>query len=136
MHSYPDNFEAISEKFEAQGFESLSPAEQVAYCIWWLEGEVNNGGFDQFFLNSAGGFYSETCAALTTIGAHKTRELLEAACAVSFPGAPPRDHKQRNAIQASGDEVDKRLNALDQKFFAYEDDLELMVNKFLAAHGT
>ena len=136
MESYPDNFDGISEKLEAQGFGSLSPTEQVVYCIWWLESEVNNGGFDQFFLNSAGDFYSETCDALTAIGANKTRELLEAACAVAFPGAPPKDREQRNAIQASGDEVDERLNALDQKFFAYEDDLTLMVNKFLAAHGT
>ena len=49
MISYPDNFELISAKFDAQGFDSLAPTERVVYCIWWLEAEVNNGGFDQFF---------------------------------------------------------------------------------------
>ena len=136
MISYPDNFELISAKFDAQGFDSLAPTERVVYCIWWLEAEVNNGGFDQFFFNSAGNLYAETCDALTMIGANKTRALLESASAVAFPAAPPANRAERNSLQASSDEVEDQLNDLDRKFYAYEDDLAQLVNAFLASHGT
>jgi hypothetical protein len=34
-------------------FERMSPGEQAAYCVDELEREVNNGGFEQFFLTRA-----------------------------------------------------------------------------------
>ena len=136
MISYPDNFELIAEKFTAHGFESLSPAERIVYCIWWLEAEVNNGGFDQFFFNSAGDLYAETCDALTMIGANKTRKLLESASIVAFPAAPPTNRAERNSLQASSDEATDQPDDLDSKFYAYEDDLTQLVNIFLASHGT
>ena len=37
----------ISDKIARTGFDSLSHAEQVLYRIYWVEAEVNNGGFDQ-----------------------------------------------------------------------------------------
>jgi len=136
MISYPDNFELTAEKFTARGFESLSPAERIIHCIWWLEAEVNNGGFDQFFFNSAGDLYAETCDALTMIGANKTRKLLDAASTVAFPATPPTNRAERNSLQASSDEATDQLNDLDQKFYAYEDDLTQLVNTFLASHET
>lgn len=134
--SYPDNYELLAEKFVAHGFESLSATERIVYCVWWLEAEINNGGFDQFFFNSAGNLYAETRDALTIIGAHKTRKLLESAAAVAFPAAPPTNRAERNSLQASSDEAAEQLDDLDRRFYAYEDDLTQLVNAFLASHRT
>jgi hypothetical protein len=68
------------------------------------------------------------------IGANKTRKLLESAAAVAFPVAPPTNRAERNSLQASSDEVTAQLDELDQKFYAYEDDLTQLVNTFLASH--
>lgn len=35
-------------------FANLSPVEQEAIALYWLEAETMNGGLDQFFNNSAG----------------------------------------------------------------------------------
>ena len=43
----------------------------VSTLIEALEAEVNNGGFDQYFYNSAGDNTAETIQALETIGATK-----------------------------------------------------------------
>jgi hypothetical protein len=51
---YPGSYEAVSKKCDAVGFEALSEKEQAIYTMWWLEAEVNNGGFHQYFWNSAG----------------------------------------------------------------------------------
>lgn len=37
----------------------LSKGMQYVYATWWLEGEVNNGGFNQYFYNSSGQFAEE-----------------------------------------------------------------------------
>src|SRR5438045_3506378 len=62
-------------RWNRDGFQALTTAEQVAYCIDALEREVNNGGFEQFFVNSSGDTAAETVAALEGIGASKAATL-------------------------------------------------------------
>jgi hypothetical protein len=47
--------------------------QQVVTLIEALEGEINNGGFHQFFYNNAGDDTVEIIKALETIGADKGR---------------------------------------------------------------
>src|SRR6185295_11604327 len=61
--------EAVSAREAKHGFRALSNPERVFLCVWNLEAEVNNGGFSQFFDNSAGDYAAETPGALRTIGA-------------------------------------------------------------------
>ena len=42
----------------------LNPVERVIYLISEFEAEVNNGGFDQYFINSSGKYASETIECL------------------------------------------------------------------------
>ena len=37
----------------------LSKGFQAIYATWWVEAEVSNGGFNQYFWNSSGQFASE-----------------------------------------------------------------------------
>ena len=57
--------------------ENLSSYEKVIYFCQAFEGEINNGGFSQFFYNSIGDFSLETIDSLRSIGAIKTSELLK-----------------------------------------------------------
>lgn len=41
--------EAVWAREAAYGFRALSTAERVFLCVWNLEAEVNNGGFEQFY---------------------------------------------------------------------------------------
>ncbi|WP_444946908.1 DUF4375 domain-containing protein [Microbulbifer sp. VTAC004] len=69
----------IIDKYLGAGSESLNEHELVMVCVWMLEAEVNNGGFNQFFWNSAGDISIETVASLHKIGASKTASIVEAA---------------------------------------------------------
>ena len=40
---YPEIFESVSEKYYESGFVKLNDHEQIIYCIWWFEAEINNG---------------------------------------------------------------------------------------------
>lgn len=46
----------------------LSNPEKTIYLIFQFEGEVNNGGFSQFFYNRSSDFANDTAAALREIG--------------------------------------------------------------------
>ena len=74
---YPEGSTNIFSRLQVAGFDSLCPAEQVFICIDQLEREVNNGGFHQFFWNSAGDNTPETLAALEQIGVACSRKRVQ-----------------------------------------------------------
>ena len=116
------------------GLEGLRPAEQVVYCVDGLERDVNNGGFEQFFLNSPGEYARETEAALRTIGAHHTAALVEQAIAV-FPGGPAPDQDGRaEQVVALSDGARARLDSLSAEFCEYRDDLSGLTRAYVAQH--
>src|SRR5579872_5516915 len=54
---------------EKSDFLILSKGQQMFYSTWWLESEVNNGGFSQYFWNSASSFAKEAYYGYLSIGA-------------------------------------------------------------------
>ena len=52
---YPEDFDDILIE-DAQDLDGFEPGTRVACLVHALEAQVNNGGFDQFFLNSSGRF--------------------------------------------------------------------------------
>lgn len=75
--SLPTNY-----KKEYKTVLSWNKSRQAIYMIWLLEAEVNNGGFNQFYFNSSGQFYTHLPEALKFVGATKFAELTEQANAV------------------------------------------------------
>lgn len=57
----------------------FSKYRQAIYVIWQLEGQVNNGGFNQFYYNSSGQFANLVEQAYEIIGANKYAELVKRA---------------------------------------------------------
>jgi len=130
---YPDNFDAVSNKSESAGYEKLSDNEKLIYCIWWLEGEVNNGGFHQFFWNSAGNYTKDTLKYLLAIDAKHTAELLRKASQIAFGGEAPADgNKRQDLLEIDEEEKMDKLNLLDNDFYKYQDDITGLVNKYLS----
>lgn len=106
--------------------------EDVARLIEVFEGEVNNGGFHQFFYNSTGNETAEIIQALETIGARKVAEIVKKAAA-KFPGGmPPKDRTQRQNLLL--DKVDPAITVfteLNNEFYAYPDDLQGLLEKYM-----
>ncbi len=104
--------------------------ESVKDLVWELEAEVNNGGFHQFFFNSAGDRTADTIRALKVIGAVRTAEIVGEAAAM-FPGGMPsadryKRQNQLEQVSPNGDEFD----SLDERFYRYEEDLESLVEAY------
>ena len=112
--------------------DKLTEQQKYFFYNQNLEREINNGGLNQYFLNSSGNFASETILSLKTIGANKTAEILQKAID-QFPNKNvPKDRTQRQEILETIEEVEKEIwEDLDQKFFAYEDDLNTLNIEFV-----
>jgi hypothetical protein len=129
---YPDNFDAVSNRYETVGYGNLNEKEKLIYCIWWLEGEVNNGGFHQFFWNSAGDNIKDTFTFLSAIGANHTAELLRKASEIAFGGEAPASRNMRQELLEIDEDMKmEKLNQLDDEFYEYQDDIAGLVNKHL-----
>jgi len=78
-------FDNLCEKFpkdytkEYSTLLTFSKSLQTIYVIWWLEAEVNNGGFNQYYANSSGQYATMVPDALMLIGAKKFAELVSKA---------------------------------------------------------
>lgn len=105
----------------------MNPSE-VKRLIDALEGEVNNGGFDQFFFNSAGNEAAQIIQALEAVGASKTAAIVRRACA-KFPGAmPPAEWFVRQGVLLDVVSPDSEsFEQEDDDFLAYEEDLAALV---------
>jgi hypothetical protein len=128
--------ECIYAKIEKIGRQNLTAAERTFDCIYWLEAEVNNGGFHQYFFNTAGDHAQETIGALQEIGANYTAGLLQQAMSV-FPGQAPladRYERQEQLLDKIGEEGVAFLNELDQKFYAYTDPIGALLVDYVKKH--
>jgi hypothetical protein len=115
-----------------------SDDERTYFCVCLLEGEVYNGGFDQFFHNSSGDHYAFALAGLIELDATTSRRLLEQAAWVAFNGAqPPKDWQERKNLLLKFDN-DKRqgaLDLLDKEFWDDTDRLGNLLTEFAEAKG-
>jgi hypothetical protein len=71
--------QAIAQKAERDGMQSLTDEERVVLAVEALEREVNNGGYDQFFVNSSREFALIIVGALEPIGCKKTANITQKA---------------------------------------------------------
>jgi hypothetical protein len=106
------------EKEIENGFDDLEEIEKNAFMIGKLFMEINNGGFDQYFVNTDGQYARATVDFLDNIGEECFSKLLEEAIS-SHKAVIPDDQKM--------EEFDK----IDKKFYYLKtDDFELLYEKF------
>jgi hypothetical protein len=114
-------------------YEAHSLEERVFLHVWELEAEVNNGGFEQYFRNSAGDHSGQVVSSLRAISAPKAAAIVQRAISSVFGDtAPPEDRNTRQAkMDDLPDEVLEALNECDNLFFAYPDDLTELLFEYV-----
>jgi hypothetical protein len=115
--------------------QSLSVPERNICYIEDLEREVNNGGLDQFFVNSSGDNTQETISALREIGSVRFLGILESATK-QFPEARvPKDRDERMAVMEQiEDKTGPVWDSLDTEFYKYEEDIYGLLTSYINRH--
>lgn len=97
---------------------SLPKAQQAVYIVWWLEAEVNNGGYNQYYYNSTGEFAELAPQALRYIGASKFAHLTTKANAVYESEMKKILENQDGTIESFSISYDGNpLNRFDEAFY-------------------
>jgi hypothetical protein len=110
----------------------------MVFYTFVLEGEVDNGGYNQYFFNSSGKYALLTLEAFRLIGANENYENLKRAIAI-------HTREQKNAkLQAVYTErtlpaffatyKHTKLSACDKEFYALEGKLRQLRIKFIRQH--
>jgi hypothetical protein len=126
-----------------EGYGGLTEAEQVYFAVCVLEGEVYNGGFEQYFFNSSADYYARAVDGLTEMGAVQSLSLLLEAKQVLFGSTPmPSTESDRFAVllgiaddAAEAPEWAQWLDAVDRRFCEDPDQLTERLARFAEQHS-
>lgn len=67
---------ATSDEHEIELSQSFSPGQKTLYFLWYLDGQVTNGGFIQFYWNGYDKYLPAITEGLTLIGDAEMRQLV------------------------------------------------------------
>ncbi len=100
-----------------------SHSERIVFAFSWLAREVGTGGFQQYFINSAGDFWRDVEYGLKAIRDEAGLELFLKAISI-FPSAAPSDERetrlqQLSALEEKDDErLSEHLNSVTAEYFS------------------
>lgn len=122
----------------SEGFSGLSEAEKRYFAVGLLDGEVYNGGFDQYFFNHSGSHYKYALIGLEEMEATQALALLQRAkqALFNFDDVPEDTEKRRRLLQKlASDSFSKRLDELDTQYCKDPDGLSARAENYARAHG-
>lgn len=131
--SFYKRFVDIVTNVDTDRFAELEPDAGDIYLVGLLEGDVNNGGFSQYFWNTEGQHAASTVEVLKRIGAKETASLLRRA--MKLYGAPPSGDLDEwyDRLERVDSEHEEQLAELDEHFYEGVDDLPVLVMKHLGS---
>jgi hypothetical protein len=126
--------QALEQKAAREGSQSLCDEERIVLAVEALEREVNNGGYEQFFLNS-GGYAPIIVDALARIGCRRTATITQKAL-VALRCSPLTPEAIENTMLEENDNRDQALFVCDNQYFARPEDIEGLLLAFIKANKT
>jgi len=121
--------QAIDQKAQHGGVQSLTDEERVVLAVEAFEREVNNGGYDQFFVNSSREFAPTIVGALKRIGCKLTAAITQRAIAAlgvseltseAIDAAMAGNNEQRLAkLNRCDDSYHKNAEPIADRLFAF-----------------
>ena len=117
-------YEIIGDDYENElnNVKKLSKGQQAFFSTWIIEGEVNNGGFNQFYFNSSGQYAEMAEVGFKTIGAEKFSELTKRANKIYSDNKKRLEEFDDGTMESFSESYkDNPLNDLDKEFYELYD---------------
>lgn len=112
----------------------LNRAERCQDAMWGLDAEVRNGGFDQYFFNSAGGDWEAALAGFVAHDPERADILRNAVARFAEPPDPDRKKRQRQLAAASKGDTSS-FEALDRRYYALKRPIEVTLTLHASANA-
>ncbi len=123
--------DAIQQKWARVEMSGLSEEECIVLAVEALERQVNNGGYQQFFINSSVLFAPVVVDALNRIGCPKTAEITQQAIkALGLSGPFSADEAER-ALDVDSEPQCAALEECDSRYFRRPENIEVLLFAFI-----
>jgi len=128
----------INDKYdnESRVVRGLSTGLRAVYTTWIVEGEVNNGGFNQYFWNTRGVFADDAVAGFKLFGANAHADLMRRAIAIrKEEAAKMAKFRERGTLEAFSESYEHtKLSKLDDEYYDLTDNLGQLRIRFIRQH--
>lgn len=105
-------------KKEFSNVQKLTKGQQAMFAVWWVEAEVNNGGFNQFYFNPSGQYAEMAEDGFQLFGASKFANLMRRANKVYAENRERLEEFDDGTMESFSESYkDNPLNALDEEFY-------------------
>lgn len=128
-----DPYAVVMRRIERTGVAGLSEPQLNYLTLTWLDDEVRNGGFSQYFFNSAGELAGYAVAAAEAVGAPKLARIIEKAVSLFGSDGPATDRDER-MDQLSALSL-PALSKLDTRYYDCPNDLRELLPLYAATHA-
>jgi hypothetical protein len=119
------------------GVDSLSESEKTLAAVWLFAAGVGNGGFAGYFRSWRSDLALHAPNALRAIGASRLAGIATEANSVFGADGPPAERDTRRAlVDALPESALRTLTDLDGQYFRCEEDVDELLENFLAAKRT
>ncbi|WP_299892433.1 DMP19 family protein [uncultured Lacinutrix sp.] len=117
-----DTYFENGEHYTLDKISKLTKGQQAVFSTWWLEAEVNNGGFNQFYFNSSGQYAEMAEIGFKTIGAEKFSGLTLRANNLFTENKERLEEFDDGTMESFSESYkDNPLNDLDTEFYKLYD---------------
>lgn len=129
-------FGVAFDRLEQAGWDGLAAPERHVLAVRMLIDEVNNGGIEQYFVNSSGDHWPDAMAGLEAIGARRNHRLMQQVIGRFGPAGPSRDRDRRHHQLAKVVKQDTEFfSPVETEFYEDEEDREVLLMLYVAAHS-
>jgi HEAT repeat protein len=136
LHGLEDFQQKLEEKEGAAGFSALSVPQQYFSAVLLLDGEVNNGGHSQYFINSSGDEWQKALAGLEAMGFTGRLAIFREAIG-KFGGTGPstvRANRQDQLAKLARKD-DTLFDALDERYYQSTEVIEAITARYVITHA-
>ena len=107
---------------------SLTDGNRAFWLTWIVQGEVNNGGFNQYYWNTEGRHSSEAVSSFEFFSASKHAALMREANSIrEQEAATIKEYENKNTVEAFSDSYKvSNLGPLDTRFYTISEDLSAL----------
>lgn len=117
---------------EIEKGKSLSYGQKALYYWWYIDGQVTNGGFIQFYYNGYGSYVPTIIKSLEYIGDKKMAELIQRAENIYQKNKKLMDKAREKDLFGSGlYEKLEEMSALDDEYYELNDKTMTKIEKYI-----
>lgn len=116
---------------DERGWDNLTKPQQHYYAVLIYNGEVNNGGHSQYFVNSSGDFHGTALEGLSAVGAKKRAAILADAVQLFGKTSPSIDSDKRHEQLARFSRgQDMQLDGLNSRYYDCDENVDVLLSSY------